>query len=62
MTTQKVGSGDNFESGKHVSDRTVDHATWNTIMITQQLRRLPLFDMNIRHNCHKNHPDVFVWL
>ena len=38
-TTQKVGSGGNFESGKHVSDRRFDHATWNTNMITQQLRR-----------------------
>ena len=36
-STQKVGSGGNFESGKHVSDRRFDYATWN--LITQQLRR-----------------------
>ena len=28
-STQK-GSGGNFESGKHVSNRRFDHATWNT--------------------------------
>lgn len=37
-STQKLGSEGNFDRGKHVSDRRFDHATWNTNMITQQLR------------------------
>lgn len=61
-STQKVGSGGNFESGKHVSDRRFDHTSWSTNMKAQQLRRQPLFDMNILHNWPKNHPDVFTWL